>query len=262
MDIRTAYDAGTPSWIDLTTSDAEAAKVFYTSLFGLTAHDMPMPTGGVYTMLKKGDHDVAALSKASPEQANIPPHWNTYITVDDVDAATAKATELGGSVHVPAFDVMNSGRMAVLQDPAGAFFCVWQASDHIGAGLVNTHGAFTWSELMTNDVDRCGSFYNGLFSWEPSVQKMPTGDYTSFMLGDKGMGGMMAITEQMGPVPPHWGVYFGAEDCDATVAKAVELGGKVVMPTTEFPGVGRGALLQDPQGAMFSIIQLNNWPGV
>jgi len=260
MSKRTSYTAGTPSWVDLTTSDAEGAKAFYTALFGWTFIDMPVPNGSVYTMLQKDGSNVAALSAASPDQAGIPPHWNTYITVDDVSAAAEKVTALGGSVHVPPMDVMEAGRMAVIQDPSGAFFCMWQAGTSIGSETVNEHGAFTWSELMTNDVDRCGSFYNGLFDWEPSVTDMPNGKYTSFTQGERGIGGMMAITPEMGPTPPNWMPYFGADDCDATAAKITELGGKVLMPPTDFPGVGRGAMVMDPQGAAFAIITLNQWP--
>ena len=260
MSKRTSYASGTPSWVDLTTTDTEGAKAFYIGLFGWTPQDMPTPNG-VYTMLLKEGRAVAALSAAGPDQADIPPHWNSYITVDDVEATAAKVTELGGAVHVPPFDVMEAGRMAVLQDPSGAFFCLWQAGSSIGSETVNEHGAFTWSELMTNDVDRCGTFYNRLFDWEHTTNDMPDGKkYTTFLLNGQGLGGMLAITEEMGPVPPHWLPWFGASDCHAAVKRVVELGGKVLFPPAEFPGVGLGAVIQDPQGATFAVITLNEWP--
>lgn len=259
MPVRDQYDHGTPSWVDLNTTDPQAAKAFYAALFGWTVDDMPLPDGGVYSMLKLDGRDAAALSGMAPAQDGVPPHWNTYITVDDVDAAAAKVAELGGSVHVPPFDVMDAGRMAVLQDPTGAFVCLWTAKEHIGAGVVGQPGALIWSELFTTDVDRAGAFYARLLGWQPTVHPDHPG-YTMFMNGEQGVAGMVAITEEMGPMPPSWLSYFGVADCDAVASKAVELGAALVMPPTDFPKVGRGATLRDPQGAVFAVVQMLQWP--
>jgi predicted enzyme related to lactoylglutathione lyase len=259
MPERTAYKHGTPSWVDLTSTNAEAAKAFYTALFGWTSEDMPAGDG-IYTMLKKDGKDVAALSQARPDQAGIPSHWNTYVSVDDVDAATRKAADLGGDVHVPAFDVMEAGRMSVVQDPSGAFFCLWQAKNHAGATLVNEPGSLVWNELLTTDVEKAGAFYSALFDWSPNATPTPNGTYYSFMVDDWGMGGMMAIAPEMGPMPSSWLVYFGTDNVDASVTRATELGGKLMMPAMDMPGVGRMALLQDPTGAVFYVITMEKWP--
>src|SRR5579863_10304413 len=152
---RTQYTPGTFSWADLSTSDQDGAKAFYTALFGWDVQDNPVPGDGVYSMMLVGDKPVAAIS-AQPEQqreAGVPPMWNSYVTVEDADATAARAGELGGNVHAPPFDVMDVGRMAVIADPQGAFFEVWQPKLHIGANLVNGPGLLSWNELHTNDLD-------------------------------------------------------------------------------------------------------------
>src|SRR6185436_7037958 len=147
------------------------------------------------------------------------------------------------------------GRMAVVQDPTGAVFAVWQAGTNKGAGIVNVPNSFCWNELGTTDTGKAGDFYGGLFGWGKDVQNFGPMEYTMFTNGERPGGGMFGITPDMGNLPPHWLVYFAVDDCDAKVQKATELGAKVMKPADDIPGVGRFAILLDPQGAAFAILK-------
>jgi len=250
---------GTFCWVELGSSDQEEARSFYSTLFGWEAEDVPMTEDSTYTMFHKGGKYTAALYQVDPDQPNAAPDcWGVYVAVDGVDSATEEARKLGGLVLAEPFDVFEAGRMSVVQDPAGAVFSMWQAGEHQGVLLKSEHGALCWNELLTLDTAAAASFYQGLFGWTPHEQEMPppTGIYTSFLLGDLPVGGMMAIQSDWGEVPPHWSTYFSVDDCDAAVAAAVELGATVVAPAMEIPGVGRFAWLADPMGATFAVIAL------
>jgi predicted enzyme related to lactoylglutathione lyase len=149
--------------------------------------------------------------------------------------------------------------MAVIQDPQGAVFSLWQPVKHIGAELVNVPGAFCWNELYTHDIDASGAFYTKLFGWSAKTAEMGNGmSYTSFMNGDWPAGGMMEIQKEWGEVPPNWSIYFAVDDCDATCEKIKKLGGKVDNPPMDIPEVGRFAVCADPQGAYFAVIKMTN----
>ncbi|MEP7047424.1 MAG: VOC family protein [Ilumatobacteraceae bacterium] len=258
---RDKYAPGTPSWVDLATSDQAAAKSFYGALFGWDFEDLPMGDGVAYSMATiKGDN-VAAIAPQQPEQAaaGVPPHWQMYVTVADVDA-TAKLIEgAGGSVHVPPFDVMAAGRMAVITDPAGAFLMLWTPTHNIGAGRVNEPGAFTWSELVAAPNDRTAGFYEDVLGLKMISAPMEDGTtYSGFTLDgtpDTMLAGTTAPPPYMSRVPAHWAIYFGAEDVDAAAAKVAELGGKLFVEPFDIP-VGRMAVAVDPQGAMFSLFEM------
>ncbi len=253
------YPAGTFSWIDLITPDPTAAKHFYGQLFGWEAHDMPTDQDGVYTMLTLHGKDVAGMTAMSPEQSaqHIPPYWMSYISVDDVQAITERAQGLGATILAPPFPVMEAGWMAVLQDPTGAAFALWEPRQHIGARLVNQPNTLCWNELTTRDVASASAFYHGLFGWEVQMTPSPAGDYISFTNQGRMAAGMLTMPAEWGEMPPAWGVYLAVADCDATVQQAQELGGKVMMPPTDVPETGRMAVLQDPQGAVFSVIKMD-----
>lgn len=255
----TGYPHGTFCWVELSTSDLEAAKSFYSRLLGWDVEDVPVP-GGTYTMCRKDGHFVSAMQgmQEGMQQSGHPPFWLSYVSVDDVDAAAGKVAELGGTVMAPPFDVMDAGRMAVIQDPQRAALAMWQAKDHPGAGLVNEPGALCWNELSTNDVDSARAFYTGLFGWGADTQDMGNMDYTVFTVGDQPNGGMSKIDPQMmGDMPPSWGVAFTVESCDKSVAAIEELGGKIVVPAMDFPW-GRFAIATDPQGAFFTVVELSS----
>jgi hypothetical protein len=256
------YAPGTFSWVDLGTTDAAGAKAFYTQLFGWQADDSPAGPDMVYTMLSKDGKGVAGLYQMGAEQQaqGMPPFWLSYVSVADVEASAAKAKSLGGQVLREPMDVMDAGRMALIQDPTGAMLALWQPIQHHGADLANEPGSLSWNELATRDTDKAGEFYTKLFGWDTQVQEMPQTTYTTFLNGDRMNGGMMPMTEEWGDIPPHWMVYFAVEDCDQSAEKAKELGGQVRVPPTDIPPVGRFAVIQDPQGGTFTIIKLSN-PG-
>jgi hypothetical protein len=153
-------------------------------------------------------------------------------------------------------DVFDAGRMALILDPTGAAVAVWQPVKHIGAGVVNEHGALCWNELMTIDTIKAGEFYTGLFGWTAQEHDMGGMIYTVFMNGERPAAGMMKIDESWGDVPPSWLVYFAVNDCDASVAEAGALGGELCKGPMDIPGVGRFAVMTDPQGAAFAVIWL------
>ena len=250
MGERTEHPPGAFSWVDLGTTDAEGAKAFYTGLFGWEAQDSPIPAGGVYTMLRQGGLEVAALYHS--QQEGVAPHWLSYVTVAGADDAAARARELGATLLSDPFDVMDAGRMAVVQDPQGAAFAVWEPRDSIGARLVNDPGSLTMNALVAADRERARAFYEALFGWRfEQVSDVPP--FFSLYNGDRLNAGMMdrpAGTE----APSHWLVYFTAADLDAAVARIGELGGRVAMGPVEIPA-GRVAVAQDPQGAWFALFE-------
>lgn len=251
MGDRTTYTPGTFSWADLSTTDQDGAKRFYGELFGWDATDNPVGDGVVYSMMSIGGKDAAAISPQPQQQrdAGAPPAWNCYITVDRADDALAKAKELGATVHADAFDVMDVGRMGVVQDPQGAYFLVWEAKTHIGASVVNAPGAISWNELASPDPEGSASFYSQLLGW--STEAMEGMDMTYLVI--KTAAGKMngGIRSQMPGEPPYWLVYFGVEDVEQAGAKIKDLGGEVLagpMPA----GPGTIAIARDPQGAVFA----------
>jgi predicted enzyme related to lactoylglutathione lyase len=253
MGERTKYTPGTFSWCDLTTTDPEAAKSFYGELFGWTMEDMPAGENMVYTMAGVDGKHVAALSAQPPQQrdAGIPPMWNSYITVASADDAVDRAKGLGATVHAPAFDVLDAGRMAVIQDPHGAFFEVWEPKQHIGAALVNGPGLLSWNELATRDPDGSAGFYSELFGWtvEP-IEGMEMPYLVVKNQDGRSNGGIRSAAEQE---PTYWLVYFGTDDLDGALAKADELGASKLMGPMEIGGGNRIAALQDPEGAVFAL---------
>jgi len=248
----TKHEPGAFSWVELATSDAAAAKKFYQSLFGWEPVDQPTGPDMVYTLFKKKGNDAAACYQIRPDQKGMPPNWGIYVTVESADDAAKKAKDAGGKVLMEPFDVMTLGRMAVIQDPQGAFFSVWQPRGSIGAQVWGEPGAACWCELQTTDTDAAQKFYTTVFPWKPNVSPQ----YTEWHLGGKGIGGMMKIGPEWGPVPPHWTPYFEVEDTDAIFAKTKQLGGGAHLPPMDFPEVGRFAILHDGQGASFAVIKL------
>jgi predicted enzyme related to lactoylglutathione lyase len=248
MGERTSYPPGTFSWADLATTDPEAAERFYTELFGWEGEDNPIPGGGTYTMLLKDGGYAAALS-AGPEGQ--PAFWNAYVTVESADEGAARAKELGATVLMEPFDVLEAGRMAVIGDPTGAAFSLWEPRDSIGATIVNVPGAMTMTQLNTTDPGRALEFYSELFGWRSESVAGGDQPYWGIYLGDRLNAGLMQIPAGA-PAPPHWLVYFGCDDVEAEAERVKELGGGVVVPPTEVPG-GKFLVAQDPQGAIFGL---------
>lgn len=249
MGERTSYRPGTFSWAELATSDADAAKSFYTELFGWDYDDRTIPDGGVYSMALRDGKEVAAVFGSSE-----PPHWNCYVTVTSAEDAAARARELGGTAFAGPFDVLDAGRMAVIADPAGAALCLWEPRDNIGASLVNQPGAMTWNDLVTPDPEGAEAFYGGLFGW--TTEEMPgSGGYRVIRNGERSNGGIMPLDpDRMGAnMPATWMPYFGHEDVERLAADIGDRGGRVFNGPVRVPA-GQFAVLGDPQGAVFAVI--------
>ena len=257
----TEHQAGMLSWADLTTPDLEASRKFYTSLFDLEYEEAPVAPGVVYAMLKKNGKPSFAMSGPSNESGDGRASWRGYFTVESTDEKVEKAKALGATIVVGPMDVFTAGRMAVIGDPAGAEFAVWQPRDHIGANVFAEAGALCWTELWTNDTAAAADFYSALFGWSADVNESPTGvDYTMFSIGGRPVGGMLAVQPEWGEVPPNWSIYIGTEDLDASLAKAKSMGANSFMPVMEVPDIGRFTMIQDPQGSSFTLMEFAGAP--
>jgi hypothetical protein len=257
MPIQTSYKAGDFAWVDLMVPDTSAAREFYRELFGWTSQDTE---GGMpYVMFVSDGRMVAGMGPQSEEMKaqGMPAVWNSYITVDDAAATTAKAAELGATVTVPAMQVMEYGSLAFIQDPTGAHVGLWQPGKHFGAELTQDPGSFCWNELLTRDVDKAKDFYGKLFGWEFS--EMPESSPPYHIIQNQGAanGGLMQMDERWADAPPHWMVYFSVADVDSTSARLEELGGKIIAPPFDAPPAGRISVVKAPQGAVFGIIKLS-----
>ena len=260
MGKRTSYEPGVFCWVELSTTDPDAAKDFYGELLGWEYRDDPLPDGGMYTtVLVQGD--AAAAVQAQPQaqrEAGAPPNWFSYVTVDDADATAKQAAELGGSVHAGPFDVMDSGRMAVIADPTGAMFGAWQPGVHFGAQRVNDPGCLTMNELATSDVARASEFYSALLGWR--FEPVDTGGGPPYWSirhdGAAGglNGGARELAGEQAAIPPHWMPYFTVTSVDEALAKVSGKGGTTLFGPVDIPA-GRFAAIDDPQGAGFAIFE-------
>lgn len=254
MSTITMHAPGTFCWPELATSDVAAAKAFYTALFGWGVRESPMGDG-VYVTFLLGGREAASLYALMPEMRaqGVPPNWGSYVSVENADAAAAKARTLGGQVIREPFDVAEHGRMAVIRDPQGAVFCVWQPKNHIGVQVLAEPGALAWTQLNARDPGLAKPFYAGLLGW--TFRDDPAGNgqtYTTWLKSDGMAGGMMALPAEA-PAPSHWLVYFAVADLDGTHAKALALGAKSMLEPWDVERVGRFSILTDPQGAPFAL---------
>ena len=255
----TTHTPGTFTWPELATTDQKSAVAFYRALFGWDLNDVPLGPADTYSMFQMRGKEVAAACTLRPEerQGGVPPHWNSYVTVKSVDDTAKKAQQLGGKVLAPPIDVMDAGRMAVLQDPTGAVFEIWEAKRSIGARILSEPGALCWTELTTTDTKTAEKFYTQLFGWSPkhAAAGAPM-EYTEFSVGGTPSIGMMPKPPQMpASVPSFWMPYFQVTSADASASKAKDLGGKVMVGPLEIADAGRFAVVSDPQGAVFAVFQ-------
>ncbi|MEV0172091.1 VOC family protein [Streptomyces sp. NPDC050803] len=239
---------GGPCWTELGTSDLEGAKRFYTRVFGWRHETDPRQEAGGYTIAHLGDAAVAALSPLYQESQ--PVAWNVSFAVADADDAAAKAEAAGATVLVGPMDVFDVGRFAVVLDPTGAAFQMWQAHTFPGAGVLNAPGSLGWVELMTRAPERAVAFYTSVFGWSVNVSE----HYTQWGIDGADFGGMVTMDDKFPhEVPAHWLPYFAVADVDDTTATTTEAGGTALMEPTSVPEGPRIAVLRDPQGAMFGV---------
>jgi predicted enzyme related to lactoylglutathione lyase len=246
-------------WFELATSDQNAAKSFYTALFGWTVQDVPMGPGGLYSLLQLNGRIAASAYTMLPDEssAGLPPHWKLYVAVTSADDTVRKASELGARIIDPPFDIGDRGRTAVIQDPTGAVFFLWQPNQRSGVGVTGEPGSFCWADLTTPDQARAKSFYEGVFGWNVTPGRDNSG-YLHIVNGQSYIGGIPPTRPGSSRTPPHWLVYFAVGSVDTTIEKAKELTARTLFPPTDFQGVGRMAILADPQGAVFALFQGTN----
>ncbi|MBA3781993.1 MAG: VOC family protein [Nocardioides sp.] len=254
-----SYLQGTPSWIEHSSADPEASKNFYGDLFGWQYDDQPMMDGdtqvGNYAMAQIQGASVAGVGSQFGDAVGQPASWGVYLAADDVDAAVARARDAGGQVLAEPLDVGDQGRMAWVADPVGAAIGLWQAGTFPGSQRANEHGTNIWNELVTADADRATPFYDQVLGI--TAESMPMGDegdpYTTLNVDGRSVAGISP--PQNDGIPPHWNVCFNVDDADQIAARTSELGGQQVIAPFDVPGIGRIAVLTDPQGATFSLMQ-------
>ncbi len=255
----TSYEHGCPCWIDLMTPDVDGAKAFYSGVFGWDTEDQLDDEGTrIYVMCTLDGKNVAGMGGQQPGMERMPAFWNSYVSVDDLGATLAEVESAGGSVMMPPMQVMDAGHMAIIADPAGAAISLWQAGVHIGADVCNEPNTLSWNELMTRDVDAAIAFYPKVFGWTIVGQDMgPMGTYHVVQGGENGgWAGIMAMPPAIPDmVPDHWMVYFATADIGAAVTAVTEHGGVIGQEPFAVPGVGQMAVVHDPQGAAFSLMQ-------
>ena len=251
------YALGDFCWIELATSNRDAAKSFYGVLFGWSVRDVPIGPDEFYSLLELDGRVAAGAFAISPSEsaAGVPPHWHLYVAVDSADEAAKKAGELGGKVVEAPFDVKDRGRAALIQDPTGAFFSVWQANQRAGIGVTGEAGSFCWADLNTPDPARAKTFYEGLFGWKLKAGQGKESGYLHIVNGENYIGGVPPANQHSADAPPHWLIYFAVADVDATFKKARDMNARILLPPMDFEGVGRMAMLADAQGAVFALFR-------
>jgi predicted enzyme related to lactoylglutathione lyase len=263
MSERTSYTPGTPCWVELSgTPDIEASADFYRELFGWETPELPNSAElGGYRRAKKNGKDVAGVSPRM--QAGQPTVWATYVSVDDMAATLEKVKEAGGEPVMEPQDVMGLGTMLVFTDPAGAVCGAWQPGTFLGSELVNEPGTFGWNELNTRDTAGAKEFYGKVFGWTYEDEESErAGTYTVWKVGEAMVGGMIDVNaieaandvELPREIPPNWLVYFTVGNADAAVETIKSGGGDVRFGPIDVP-VGRFAVVADPHGAVFAVMQ-------
>ena len=243
-------------WIDCGTTDLDAATRFYSAVFGWDISNEPVEPGGTYLMCRKNGSDVGGLYRMDPQRAaeGATPNWNSYVLVEDVDALADRVEGLGGRVLVGPFDLGETGRIVAVADPTGAVVCLWQATSAPTARRFNEPGTLAWNELHTSDARAAREFYEGLLGWTAREDSMGDYSYTTFRVGEGPVGGLMEIP---GETNAAWVIYLGVADCDESASCIKDVGGEILFPPTDIPGVGRFASATDALGAHFSIIKMD-----
>ena len=244
--------ANKPAWVDLGSTDAAGSRDFYSKVFGWRVEVNPDPQYGGYGLAKVGGQDVAGIGPTqSPDQ---PSAWQFYIGTNDVEALGRKVEGAGGKVVAPPFDVGDQGRMAVFQDPSGAFISAWQPT-RMGGFQTEGPNTFGWAELSARGLDKALPFYRDVFGWSAKTQDTGGQPYTEFQVDGQSIAGAQEMnTMAPAEMPSYWMVYFQVDDVDQTYRKATDAGGQEMMAPQDYPG-GRFAIIRDPQGAFFGLFK-------
>lgn len=254
----TRYAHGTFNYVDLAAKDRETAGTFYETLFGWSFCERDTHGGAPYGVFFKDERVAAGIGQLSTEmiEQGVPSRWNTYVAVDDIAAAEARVKKLGGSLMMQTMDALDAGRTNFVTDPEGAVFALWEANGHVGSEIVNEPGSFCWNERATRDLDGVKRFYGELFGWTFKDEPHPATTMSMISNAEgREIGHALVMTAEWRGMPAHWSVYFAVDSCDGTVDLAKSLGGAVPVPPMDIP-VGRFAVVADPGGAHFYVIQL------
>lgn len=247
-------------WHELMTSDVSKARAFYGELFGWTIKDVPMGPMTYHLICLPSGRDIGGLVPTEASEGR-PNAWVGYVKVDSTDAAVTRAQKLGGKVMMPAMDIPDVGRFAIVADPTGACTAAFQYKrDTEDKGDTDEFpaGSFCWNEVLTKDTAKCGAFYSEVYGWSTEAMDMgPMGTYTLFKTGDKQRGGMMVMPKEA-PAPSHWLHYVNVENLTQSFEKAQKLGAKVVMGPTPVPNIGTFAIISDPTGAVVALFNGGN----
>lgn len=251
------YFQGQPCWVELASLDIAVSKHFYRALFGWDIVDMPIPQG-TYSMFNLEGDDLGAMYQLPDGmiKAGASDQWLIYFAVENLDNTLVDVTGAGGTIVLGPHDVGEAGRMATIQDPEGARFALWQAKNHIGAQRAGEAGTLCWVELACLETEPAKSFYSHVLGWGARTAEIENMEYTEWQVGTQDIGGMRQMTPEWGDIPAHWMSYFTVDDCNAKAEQVVELGGTICVPPTDIANVGRFAVVNDPNGAVFSIIEL------
>ena len=254
------YAQGTPCWICLGTPDTDGGKQFCSMLFGWEFAEAEMfpgtPDGPVVFNAAK-DGELAGVIAPQLGEPDAPASWAFNWAVNDVDASTDKAAELGGSVTMPPMDMADQGRVTVVADPNGVDAILWQGKEHIGAGVMFEHGTFTWAQLITRNRTASTNFLAQLLGLDLNSGPAPGGGYNDvLMLGSEPMVGIMEMPDEEADAgtPNHWIIYFHVDDVDATVDRAIANGANTIASPTQLAHIGRIAVVSDPQGAVLGLV--------
>ncbi len=242
-----------PAWVDLSSHDAGASRDFYAKVFGWNVDVNPDPQYGGYAIAKLADQDAAGIGPAM--DPNAPTAWNIYIGTSDIDALAKRVQAAGGTVIAAPFDVGDQGKMAVFQDPSGAFISAWQGS-RMGGFQTDAPNSFGWAELSARGIDKAIPFYTSVFGWTTKTSPMGEGQpYTEFQLDGESVAGAWEMNPMVpAEVPSYWQVYFAVDDVDAAFKTAIDAGARELQGPQDFPG-GRFAIVSDPQGASIGLLK-------
>jgi predicted enzyme related to lactoylglutathione lyase len=255
------YKQGQFCWVELQTTNPKEAKNFYGELLGWDFKENPISDSEVYIMASRGKNVICGMMTLGKEERDhkVPPHWNNYVSVKNADETSKKAKTLGGKILAEPFDVMDVGRMAVIQDPTGPIFCIWQPKNHVGMAADSMDlGSFCWNECGTHNVKKAEEFYSKLFSWEIKKSTSEKMQYGEIYLEEKHpFGGIYELTKEMKDVPPHWICYFNVENCKKSTDLAKKMGAAIRMDNMAIPDMGHISVISDPQGAVFGLFSIN-----
>jgi predicted enzyme related to lactoylglutathione lyase len=246
--LTTNHPNGSLCWTDIGVPDLRRAIDFYTALFGWEINEGPAEYGG-YSMCLVDGSPVAAISPSQDTDTEY--WWNAYFAADDLNATVKLVDDNGGTTVMAPMDVMGQGRMAIVKDPSGARFGLWQGQAHTGAQIVGEPDSLCWSELTTPDSATSRAFYSAVLERPVEDMGVPGFDYATVMVGEDSVAGLWGVPGE----PAHWTVYFAVDDADAAVARATAAGGTVVREATDSP-YGRFAIVADPFGAALAVMKL------